>query len=192
MKIKFCLFTLLSLFMLATLSGCVGIATVAVISGASIAADHRTISKQIDDQAIEYKASTIISENKTLKNQTNLHLICINGAVLIIGQAPNSYLRDMAIKEITGIEGIVKIHNQIRIGNTTSFTTRSHDVWLTSKVKTALFSSDKLNPTNIKVVTENAEVFLMGLVSKAEADEAVDITRNIGGVNRVFMAFEYH
>ena len=191
MKSKSTLFALSSLFMLTTLQGCVGIATVAVVSGASIATDHRTINEQIDDQTIEYNASKKISENDVLQNQTNLHLVCINGAVLIIGQAPNSYLRDMAVKEVTSVNGVQKVHNQIRIGHSTSFTTRSNDVWLTSKVKTALFSSDKLNPTNIKVITENAEVFLMGLVSKEEADEAVEITRNIGGVNRVFMAFEY-
>ena len=182
----------LSLFsVLLTLQGCVGVATVAVVSGASIATDHRTISKQIDDQTIEFNANTKISENEILQKQTNLHLVCINGAILIIGQAPNSYLRDLAVKEVSSTEGVQKVHNQIRIGNATAFTTRSNDVWLTSKVKTALFSSDDLNPTNIKVITENSEVFLMGIVSQKEADEAVNITRNISGVNRVFMAFEY-
>jgi osmotically-inducible protein OsmY len=41
------------------------------------------------------------------------------------------------------------------------------------------------------VVTENGEVFLMGLVTQKEADIAVNITRNISGVNSVYKAFEY-
>ena len=191
MKIKQSLITTFTIISLSILQGCVGVATVAVVSGASIASDHRTISKQIDDQTIEYNASRKITKNKALEQQTNLHLVSINGALLIVGQAPNSYLRDLAIKEISTIEGVVKVHNQIRIGNTTSITTRSNDVWLTSKVKTALLGSDKLNPTKIKVITENSEVFLMGIVNHKEADEAVEITRNISGVNRVFLAFEY-
>jgi osmotically-inducible protein OsmY len=85
----------------------------------------------------------------------------------------------------------VRIHNQIRIGNLTSITTQTNDVWLTSKVKSALFSSDEVDGNTIKVITENAEVFLMGLVTKKEADTAINITRNISGVNRVFKAFEY-
>jgi len=32
---------------------------------------------------------------------------------------------------------------------------------------------------------------LMGLVTKAQAAIAVDIARNVGGVNRVFKIFEY-
>ena len=64
-------------------------------------------------------------------------------------------------------------------------------MWLTSKVKTALFSDESVDATNIKVVTENGEVFLMGLVKQSQANAAVDIARNISGVNRVFKAFEY-
>ncbi|MCH1933169.1 BON domain-containing protein, partial [Shewanella sp. A25] len=43
----------------------------------------------------------------------------------------------------------------------------------------------------IKVVTENGEVFLLGLVSRAQADLAVDIARNTSGVRKVIKVFEY-
>lgn len=174
-----------------TLQGCVGAAAVAVVTGASMATDERTFGKQIDDQGIEFKASSELSENEALNNQTNIHVVSINGSVLMVGQAPNNDLRSLAVAKVSKIEGVLQVHNQIRISNTISFTTRSNDTWLTSKVKTALFSSDTLDATNIKVITENGEVFLMGLVSEANANEAVKIARNISGVNRVFKAFEY-
>jgi osmotically-inducible protein OsmY len=173
------------------LQGCVGVATVAVVAGVSIATDERTISTQIDDKTIEFNASSAISKDQALVNQTNLHLTSINGAVLLIGQAPNHYLRDLAVKKVSSTEGVRKVYNQIRIGNIVSFTTSSNDAWLTSKVKTALFGNEKIDATNIKVITENGEVFLMGIVSKSVANEAVEIARNIGGVNRVFKVFEY-
>ncbi len=180
------LLTLISL-----LQGCAAAAVVAITTGATMATDRRSIGNQIDDQNIELEAYNEITKNKSLNDNTNLHVISLNGSVLIIGQAPNTYLRDQAIKIIDAINGVVKIHNQIRIGNVTSITTQTNDIWLTSKVKTALFSSDQVNGKNIKVITENAEVFLMGLVSKQEADSAIEVTRNISGVNRVFKAFEY-
>ena len=191
MTIKHILVVYFTITTLSLLQGCVAVATVAVFSGASMTTDHRTIKAQIEDQRIEFSVNSKLAKNQSLKQQTNLHFVSINGALLVVGQAPTSYLRDIAIKEVSDIKGVVKVHNQIRIGNTTSLLTRGNDVWLTSKVKTALLGSDKLSPTNIKVVTENSEVFLMGLVSHKEADEAVELTRNIGGVNRVFLAFEY-
>lgn len=179
------------LLILSVLQGCAVATVVAVTAGASMATDRRSIGNQIDDQSIEVEAYNEITKNKSLNDNTNLHIISVNGSVLIIGQAPNTYLRDQALKIVNGIDSVVRIHNQIRIGNTTSVTTQTNDVWLTSKVKTALFSSDEVNGKDIKVITENGEVFLMGIVSKKEADAAVNITRNINGVNRVFKAFEY-
>jgi osmotically-inducible protein OsmY len=179
------------LLIISVLQGCAAVAVVAVTTGASMATDRRSIGNQIDDQSIEVEAYNEITKNKSLNDKTNLHIISVNGSVLIIGQAPTTYLRDQAIKIINNINGVVRIHNQIRIGNLTSITTQTNDVWLTSKVKSALFSSDEVNGNTIKVITENAEVFLMGLVTKKEADTAINITRNISGVSRVFKAFEY-
>lgn len=179
------------LLIISVLQGCAAVAVVAVTTGASMATDRRSIGNQIDDQSIEVEAYNEITKNKSLNDKTNLHIISVNGSVLIIGQAPTTYLRDQAIKIMNNINGVVRIHNQIRIGNLTSITTQTNDVWLTSKVKSALFSSDEVNGNTIKVITENAEVFLMGLVTKKEADTAINITRNISGVSRVFKAFEY-
>jgi len=179
------------LLVLSVLQGCAAVAVVAITAGASMATDRRSIGNQIDDQSIEVEAYNEITKNKAINDNTNLHITSVNGSVLIIGQAPTTHLRDQAIKIVTEIKGVVRIHNQIRIGNITSVTTQTNDVWLTSKVKTALFSSDNVNGNDIKVITENAEVFLMGIVSKKEADAAVSVTRNISGVNRVFKAFEY-
>lgn len=173
------------------LQGCVAAAVVGVVGGASIATDNRSLGNQIDDQKIEIDAIAKLRKNKGLNDNANLQVVSVNGSVLVVGQAPNSYLRDQAIKAINEVNGVNQLHNQIRISNTLSFTTKTNDVWLTSKVKTTLFGTDKLDATNIKVVTENAEVFLMGVVTKAEATIAVDIARNVGGVNRVFKIFEY-
>lgn len=179
------------LLTLATLQGCTAVAVVAITTGANMATDRRSIGNQIDDQSIELEAYNEITKNTALNDNTNLQITSVNGSVLIIGQAPNTYLKDQAIKIVNSIGGVVRIHDQIRIGNTISVTTKTNDVWLTSKVKTALFASDDVSAKNIKVITENAEVFLMGIVSKKEADAAVNIARNISGVNRVFKAFEY-
>jgi len=179
------------LILLTAIQGCAAVAVVAITTGASMATDRRSIGNQIDDQSIEVEAYNEITKSKSLNDNTNLHVSSVNGSVLIIGQAKNTLLKDKAVKIVSNISGVVKIHNQIRVGNLTSVTTQTNDVWLTSKVKTALFSSDEVNGNNIKVITENAEVFLMGMVSKKEADAAVNVTRNINGVNRVFKAFEY-
>lgn len=183
---------LLTILLLAsTIQGCAVATVVAITAGASMATDRRSFGNQIDDQSIEFSAHNDLAKQKPLTDNTNLHIVSVNGSVLIVGQAPNTYLRDLAVKTVTQVKGVSQIHNQIRIGSNTSITTQTNDIWLTSKVKSALFASGKVNAKDIKVVTENGEVFLLGLVTKNEADAAIDITRNISGVSRVFKAFEY-
>lgn len=175
----------------ALLQGCIAAAVVTVAGGATVANDKRSIGNQIDDQVIELDAYTKFKEHPGLGESANLQIVSVNGSVLIVGQSPNTYLRDLAIKTLNEVDGVVQIHNQIRIGNITSVTTRTNDYWLTSKVKTALFANENIKSSNIKVVTENAEVFLMGLVTQTQANLAVETARNIGGVSRVLKAFEY-
>lgn len=175
----------------AILQGCVTAAVVGIAGGASVVTDNRSLGNQIDDQNIELNAHAKLSQNDGISENTNLQVISINGAVLVIGQAPNNFLRDQAIKLINEVKEVKKLHNQIRIADPVGFSTKTNDLWLTSKVKAALFANDKISANNIKVVTENGEVFLMGLVEKNQADIAVDIARNISGVKKVFKIFEY-
>lgn len=179
------------LMLLAALNGCAVATVVAVTAGATMIADRRTFSKQIDDQSIEFIAQKELGKQEALTKNTNLHVVSMNGIVLIAGQAPNTYLRDVAIKAIQDVPNIVTIYNQIRISSNTGITTKSTDAWLTSRVKSALLADAGVNAADFKVFTENSEVFLLGLVTEDEANIAVEIARNIDGVSRVFKAFEY-
>jgi len=53
-----------------------------------------------------------------------------------------------------------------------------------------LLGDKEVSALNIRVVTENGEVFLMGIVSELEADKAVEVARHVNGVSRVIKAFE--
>jgi osmotically-inducible protein OsmY len=173
------------------LQGCAGAVMVGAVGGAMMVNDERSFQTQLDDTNADFNISSALSSHDDLKNQTNVTGVVMNSNVLMIGQAPNSMLRDKAIRTVQDLKIGGKIHNQIRIGNPTSFTTRSNDTWITTKVKSRMLSEDNLDVTNIKVVTENGEVFLIGLVERQQADLAVDVARNTAGVRKVIKVFEY-
>ena len=174
-----------------TLQGCVVAAVATVGTGVKVATDRRSVGHQIDDQTIELNFYNQLSKNKTLNDNVNIQAVSLNGTLLLVGQTPTQPLHNSVLAIAQHIDGVANIYDQIRIANTTSILTKSHDTWITSKVKFALLADKTIDGTNIKVVTENGEVFLMGLVSHSEADAAVNIARNIKGVNRVLKAFEY-
>ena len=173
------------------LQGCAAAVVAGTASAVTAANDRRTIGSQIDDNNIEIKASIALSEVERLEKFANISAVSVNGIVLLVGQVANEEMRNEAQRTIEGVSGIRKIQNQIRIGSNISITTQTHDSWLTSKVKGQLLTAKDISSNNIKVVTENAEVFLMGLVSDSESTQAVNIARNVSGVERVVKVFEY-
>ena len=190
MKIMFTR-SLLILGTVVLLQGCAAAVVAGKASAVTAANDRRTIGSQIDDNNIEIKASIAISEVERLEKSARVNAISVNGIVLLVGQVANQEMKNEAQITVEAIAGIRKIHNQLRIGSNIGITTQTHDSWLTSKVKAQLLAAKDISSNNIKVVTENAEVYLMGLVSQDEANRAVDIARNVSGVERVVKVFEY-
>ena len=179
------------LISLLTLQGCVTGVVLGTMGAAMIANDRRTTAAQLEDQGIEVKANKLISTNQALNNQTNISVISYNRTVLMVGQTPNSMLRDRAFKLVNDVENITRLHNQMRIGSPSSITTKTHDAWLTTKIKTAMATDNSFAYSHVKVITENSEVFLLGLVTQVEATKATEIARNIDGVAKVTKVFEY-
>lgn len=181
----------LLLALLTTLQGCAIFVVGAGVGAASAAHDRRTLGAQVDDKTTASRLSVALSEVEALKNQTNITVQVFNGTALLVGQAPSNELIQLAQKTAGKISNLKKIHNQIRLGPPISTGDSANDLWIASKVKAQLIADKRIDGLNIEIEVENAEVFLMGLVSQQEADIAVDITRYISGVKQVVKAFEY-
>jgi osmotically-inducible protein OsmY len=172
------------------LQACAAAVVAGGASAVTSASDRRTLGSQIDDSSIVVKAERALEENKTLEERAHINVNSYNGILLLTGQAPSQDLVDLAASLVQPIQGVKDVQNQIRVGNPISFTTRSRDSWITTRVKSMLVGDKEISALNIKVVTENGEVFLMGLVNSTEADKAVEIARHVNGVSRVIKAFE--
>ena len=172
------------------LQGCAVAVVGAGAAAAKVANDRRTVGTQLDDQNAESAIAYQWSKSDALKAEANLQADVYNGVALITGQVPSEQLRDDAIARVQSVEYVKKIHNQLRIGESIGASQKATDIWLASKVKTKLVADERVPALQVRVVVQNAEVFLMGRVSNQEATAAVDIARHVGGVQRVIRAFE--
>jgi osmotically-inducible protein OsmY len=183
--------TLLALVLAApALTGCVGVLLAGAATGASVAHDRRSVGTELDDQAIKVKAGNAIYDDKELHDSSHIDVTSYNKIVLLVGETPTEALRTRAERLVSSIPNVRKVYNEITIGEPTSFTTRSNDAALTAKVKSEMLAA-KLDPLDVKVVTENGTVFLMGLVSPTEGEAAAGVASHVGGVQRVVKLFEY-
>ena len=185
---RFCLL----IGLLAHLSGC----AVVAIGGAGAAAtataiDSRTTGAQVEDQTIELKAYRALNADAELKQEAHLNVTSYNSVVLLTGETPTPALRRRAVALVKEIDKVAHIYDEIAIAAPSSLVSRSGDAYLTAKVKTRMFADEQLSGLKIKVVTEDGVVYLMGLVSRAEADRATDIARRTGGAQKVVRLFQH-
>ncbi len=172
------------------LSGCAGVIVAGAATGASASQDRRTLPTQLEDENIELKTLAALFKNDEIWKDTNIEGISYNNIVLLVGQAPTASLKEKAEEEVSKIQKVKKIYNQIKIAAPISFFAKRNDEYLTSKVKSIMLFKKRFPSGKIKVVTENSEVFLLGLVTQDEAERAVELARNVDGVSRVIKVFE--
>lgn len=172
------------------LAACVPVVAGGAVAGGVMAADRRTSGIYIEDQAIELKAKKMIVDNIGSAN-INVSVTSFNLNVLLTGEAISEETRAKAERAALSIENVKTVTNELAISEKSGLGTSANDTYITSKVKTSMVKENRFPANYVKVVTENSIVYLMGMVTRAEAEDAVDIARNVGGVEKVVKVFEY-
>jgi len=161
----------------------------AAATGVIVAQDRRTVGTMTEDEGIEQRASGRLSER--FGDKANISVTSYNRMVLLTGQAADEKVRAEAETIARAVQNVRGAYNEVAVAGASSYTARSNDSILTSKVKARFVDSGKFSAIHVKVVTDNSIVYLMGLVKKAEADEATEIARTTSGVQKVVRVFEY-
>jgi osmotically-inducible protein OsmY len=176
-------------FSIINLQGCFPIVAAGAGTGVLMAEDRRTSGTFIEDQGIELKASKRLDEK--FKDTIHVNITSYNRTVLITGQVPTDDAKQEAEKIIRSVPNVSNVLNELVIAVNSSYTSRSNDTYLTSKVKVRFVDAAKFQANHVKVVTENNVVYLLGMVTHKEAENAVEISRTTSGVEKVVKLFEY-
>jgi osmotically-inducible protein OsmY len=172
------------------LQGCVDAIIIGgVATGVYLAADRRQAEVMLADQRIEFAASHRVGE--ALKGQGHVNVTSYNYMVLLTGEVPTAQAKAEVEKIVSEVPQVKTVVNELQIAGTSSAASRSNDAYITSKVKANFLGNGKFRPSDIKVVTEAGVVFLLGLVTREEADAATEVARGTGGVQKVVRVFEY-
>lgn len=174
------------------LSGCatVAIATVAIAT-VDIIHDRRTVGEYIDDSAIEIIFKKYALRTKQSRYEAHINGTSWNGILLLTGEVRSEQIKQDYVAYGNSIQGVRQVVDETSIAGKTGFFSRSSDTWITTKVKTSLLTGLGARANRVKVVTENNNVYLMGILTQDEANAATDVARSVRGVARVVKVFEY-
>ena len=175
--------------LLASLSGCVGMVVGGAVMGAVAAADRRTIGAQTEDKGIAIKAEMRVS--KVTGDGGHVNVTSYNRKVLLTGEVRDEAMKAAVEREVRTVENVVSVVNELEIAGPSSYTSRSNDALITTKVKASLVDMKTVSAVSFKVVTERGTVYLMGIVTQREGNIAAQVAQGVSGVQRVVKIFEY-
>ena len=163
----------------------------AIVSGISVANDRRSAGQVIDDKIISAHVRKEIHKN--ISNDKHIKVMTYNGVVLLVGEAENNSDKIKAEDSAAARNGVIRVINELEESIPSDIKRRTEDSYLTSKAKSSLVRIDLkgFNPTRVRVMTTRGVVYLMGRVSKVEANAVVEKIRNLKGVKKVVKVFEY-
>jgi len=160
----------------------------AMVGGTAVYTDRRTSATQLEDEAIELKASNRVS--KELGERARVSVVSYNRLVLLTGVVSGDADRAVVGRLVSGVENVRSIVNEVTVVSAQPTNTIASDALVTSKVKASLVDSKDIFAQSVKVVTERGTVYLMGRVTEREANRATEIARGISGVDKVVRVFE--
>lgn len=175
--------------LLTTLSGCVEMMVGSAVMGAVATNDRRTLGAQTEDKAIAVKAE--IRVPKVAGEYSHVNIASFNRKVLLTGEVPDAAMKATVEREVRAIEGVKDVINELEVSGPASYTSRSSDALVTTKVKASLVDMKTISATSFKVVTERGTVYMMGRVTQREGQVAADVARGVSGVQKVVKIFEY-
>lgn len=173
------------------LQGCFGAFVAGAAAGGVVAYEGRNFNQKKADHQLTVEIQKRIENNPDLKNKCRIIVEAYDGVVLIAGQAPTQAMHDLAIKIAQATPGAKRVYDELVIGKPISAMTQSSDAWITTKVKTELLAAKGLDSSQIKVITENSVVYLMGITTPKQAKIASETTRKVSSVKKVVTLFEF-
>jgi len=172
------------------LAGCAPVLVAGAVGGAALmATDRRSAGAQVDDSSIELKIANNIGAG--FGDRVHVNVTSYNGIVLLTGEVPTQDTMKSIVEIARTTPKVRTVDNELLIGPASNLESRTDDSYITAKVKSRFVEANKFSATHVKVVTERQVVYLMGLVTHAEADAATQIAATTSGVARVVKLFQY-
>jgi osmotically-inducible protein OsmY len=186
---------LLLLAALFSLQGCatgVALGTLAAIGGGANAVfnDRRHPDAQQEDAKLCETIRVNLENDSFLHGNTRIVPSCFNKIILLTGEAPNEALRQRVL-EHAHLSGVRRIHNEVRLRQTLPLVQQEYDTMLHSKIRTVLTARYFNGSSQTSLTVSDANVYLMGLLTREEAARIEAIVRHVEGVQRVISVFEY-
>jgi osmotically-inducible protein OsmY len=148
-----------------------------------MATDRRTSETQLVDEAIELRAFNRLRES--LGERARIHVTSFGRRVLLVGEVPTAEDRALAERAVASVDNVLRVINELKVMPVVPLGQRSEDIVITTKIRAQILEAKDLVSNAFKITTNRGVVYLMGIVTDREAQQAIQMARTTQGVKQV-------
>jgi len=175
------------------LSSCVPIVqgAAAVTTVATMSNDRRTMGEILDDKTLYMNLGNIVSKDVML-DDVHINFNVYNKSVLMTGEVATddlkNYLEEIVKKKASKMSQLI---NEVAVMPNSSYLNRARDGVISVQIEALFLDQEVFHPAHVSVLTERGTVYLMGSVTKREAEQATNVTSKAKNVKKVVKLFNY-
>ena len=163
----------------------------AVTTVATMANDRRSMGEILDDKALYMDLSNLVNKDPML-DDAHINFNVFNKSVLMTGEAPDEDLKNYLEEQVKRKVPLMKqLINEVEVMPNSSYLSRAKDGVISVQIEALFLDQEVFHPRHVSILTERATVYLMGSVTKREAEHATNVASKAKNVNKVVKLFNY-
>jgi osmotically-inducible protein OsmY len=163
----------------------------AVTSVATMSNDRRSAGTILDDKTLYLRINNIVEEDVML-DDAHINFMIYDGVVLMTGEAPSQDAKTRLVAQLKAKAlNMKQLVNEVVVMPSSSYLSRAKDNLISLQVEVLFQDQEVFHPTHIRVLTERKTVYLMGAVTKREAEDATNQAAKAKNVGKVVRLFSY-
>ena len=163
----------------------------AVTTVATMSNDRRSMGEIIDDKNLYTNLVNIVRKDPILED-SHISFEVYDDSVLMTGETPSADIKNHLENTIkTNAKKMKQLINEVAVMKNSSYLERAKDGVITVQIETLFLNQEVFHPTHIRIHTQRGTVYLMGAVTKREAEHATNVASKAKNVKKVVKLFNY-
>lgn len=153
-----------------------------------VAVTDRTLAQRILDKSIENTAKINISRiDPTLYQRSRISVDSFYSTVLVTGEVPDEQTKQQVETIVSSMPDVKQFYNKLTVGNQKGTSYTVHDAYISSKVNAKILANNALSSSQVKVVTDDGIVYILGKLTPAQRSHLINIINSTVGIKELVL-----
>ncbi|WP_242678597.1 BON domain-containing protein [Psychrobacter pygoscelis] len=149
---------------------------------------ERTISQRLLDRSIEHTASVNIKAlDPNLSETSRLSVDSFYSDVLLTGEVPTEALKSQVAAIVSSMPDVRQVYDELKVAPNRGYSSTLQDGYITSKFMAKVLASNGVKSSQVKAVTDNGVLYIMGRMTPTQQSHLIDIANQTVGITELVL-----